>query len=277
MTGTGAESESGATPEGPTPGGPPAPAAHLPVAPWDPTAGRDGPGGGPTILAATLIAALLAVCIGGSVTGFLVLRRSSGETAAPGPAAPLSGPATSGSPAVAASPVEEGPLPSTYAPVDGRDLEKVCDQEAYFPLSPKRAGKPPHPVALMRAGGPGDTRFQDQTYYYDLGLSKSVEQTWAPESLEKVQLVACLDRVSAGSTIRRCTFDDPAPDTLPLVRATWRLHVYEIATGRKLLDRTLAGDDQSCPYVVLVGADRKLYAKVSDRAVIAALRGLVTR
>lgn len=62
-----------------------------------------------------------------------------------------------------------------------------------------------------------------------------------------------------------------------LLRSGWRLRVYEMATGRKLLDKAMTGDNQKCPYVVLVGADRKIYAEVSDRALIAALRNLVMK
>ncbi|SCE79750.1 hypothetical protein GA0074695_1200 [Micromonospora viridifaciens] len=48
-------------------------------------------------------------------------------------------------------------------------------------------------------------------------------------------------------------------------------------TGRKLLDETMTGDDQKCPYVVMAGPGKKIYAEVSNRAVVAALRKLVTK
>lgn len=152
----------------------------------------------------------------------------------------------------------------------------MCDDNVYYPQSPKRAGKAPHPVVLLMEGGSG-IRFQNGTYYYDEGLSKRAEQTWAAEDASKVQMVACLDRVSTGATIRRCRFDEPKPLTLTLLRAGWRLRVYEVATGRKLLDKAMTGDDQKCPYVVLAGPDKKIYAEVSNQAVLAALRKLVTR
>lgn len=120
-------------------------------------------------------------------------------------------------------------------------------------------------------------RYQNGSYYYSEGLSKRVEQTWASEDPRRVQLVACLDRVSTGSTIRRCKYDDPKPITLTLLRAGWCLRVYEVATGRKLLDKAMTGNDQACPYVVLAGPDKKIYAEVSDRAVVAALRNLVNK
>jgi hypothetical protein len=90
-------------------------------------------------------------------------------------------------------------------------------------------------------------------------------------------MVACLDRVSTGGTIRRCTYDDPKPDTVTLVQAKWRLRVHEVATGRKLLEKALSGDDRACPFVALVGADKKIYSTVSDKTVLANLRNLVNR
>jgi hypothetical protein len=44
-----------------------------------------------------------------------------------------------------------------------------------------------------------------------------------------------------------------------------------------LLDKAMPGDDKTCPYFALVYADRKIYAKVSDRALVVALRDLVNK
>ncbi|MBM0235735.1 hypothetical protein JNW91_30625, partial [Micromonospora sp. STR1_7] len=227
-----------------------------------------------------VVVVLLVLCLG-LVGGFFLLRDE--ETAASGPKATApAGPSTGGGPTASATPtpveepVVQGPQASAYPAEKIEDLNRVCDEDVYYPELPKRAGKAPHPVVLLLADTPG-LRYKDDGYYYDLGLSKKVEQTWASEDPRTVQMVACLDRVSAGSTIRTCKFDDPKPQTLPLVRTSWRLRVYEAATGRKLLEKTMTGDDQKCPYVVMVGADRKIYAEVSDRAAIAALRNLVTR
>ncbi|MFC7479862.1 hypothetical protein ACFQX7_07155 [Luedemannella flava] len=176
------------------------------------------------------------------------------------------------------APVEDGPRASAYPAKDITDLNRVCDESVYYPELPKRAGKAPHPVVLLVDDGVGfGGRIQDNGYHSSLGYSKSLDRTWTPADPKNVQLVACLDRVSAGSKIRNCTFDDPDPVTASLVRAGWRLRVYEAATGRKLLDRKLSGDDHACPFVVLVGPDKKIYASVSDRVVIAALRDLVNR
>ncbi|WP_123809786.1 hypothetical protein [Micromonospora globispora] len=232
------------------------------------------------IVAATLAVVLLVACLG--VAGRLLLVNST-KTAASSPAseAPLF-PTRDHSPTASAEPneselaVQQGPQPSAYPATEISDLNRVCDENVYYPESPKRAGRAPHPVVLLIGDGSG-LRYQNGTYYFDEGLSKRVEQTWASEDPKKVQMVACLDRVSTGSTIRRCKYDDPKPITLTLLRAGWRLRVYEVATGRKLLDKAMAGDDQACPYVVLASADKKIYATVSNKAAVAALRRLVNR
>ncbi|MEV4657801.1 hypothetical protein [Micromonospora sp. NPDC049301] len=231
-------------------------------------------------IAGALVVLLLVACVG-VVGGLFLLRNGQTTASGPGAAAPPL-PSTGGSPTASArptqpeEPVAQGPQASAYPAEKIEDLNRVCDDDIYYPELPKRAGKAPHPVVLLLSDTPG-LRHKDDGYYYSLGLSDKVEQTWAAEDPRKVQMVACLDRVSTGSTIRNCTFDDPKPQTLPLVRTSWRLRVYEAATGRKLLDKTMAGDDQKCPYVVMVGADKKIYAEVSDRAAIAALRNLVNR
>jgi hypothetical protein len=175
-------------------------------------------------------------------------------------------------------PAQQGPQASAHPADDINDLNRVCDENVYYPESPKRAGKAPHPLVLLVADGIGvGGRYQDSTYYFSQGISKTVEQSWASDDPKKVQMVACLDRVSAGSKIRSCRYDDPKPETVTLLRASWRLRVFEVATGRKLLDKPMAGDEQTCPNVVLFGADKKIYAKVSDRAVVAVLRNLVNK
>jgi hypothetical protein len=233
------------------------------------------------IIAVVTLSVLLLVACSGLAGGALLLRSTQRDAAKPatetsrspatGSSAPSPGAAES------AVPAPQGPQPSDYAATQISDLNNVCDGILYYPQSPKRAGKAPHPVVLLVGDGPGNHRRQDNGYYYDEGLSNRVEQTWASEDPKNVQMVACLDRVSTGATIRRCKYDDPKPDTLTLLKASYRLRVYEVATGRKLLDKAMGGDDQTCPYVVLAGPDKKIYAEVSDRSLLAALRNLVKR
>jgi hypothetical protein len=243
-----------------------------------------GTGGNPgvrpsssAVVAVVIVGVVLVVaCLG--VAGGIALLWSR-KAAAPGPAIsapPVPRPSQSTDPSGSEEPAQTGPQASGYPADEISDLNRVCDDDVYYPQSPKRAGKAPHPLVLLVDDGSG-IRFQDSSYYYSQGLSKTVEQTWAPKDPKKVRMAACLDRVSSGSKIRSCRYDDPKPQTATLVRAGWRLRVYEVATGRKLLDKPMAGDDQRCPYVVLVGPDKKIYAEVSEKAVIAALRNLVTK
>ncbi|MER7891640.1 hypothetical protein ABTX15_17610 [Micromonospora sp. NPDC094482] len=266
----------------PTPGATPGPApASVPwaTAPPSPTRRYNT-----ALIAAVTVAAVLLLAGIGVGGGFLLLRSAKTAASSPVSEAPLSpttggGPTASAEPAESEPPAPKGPAASADAATEIRDLNRVCDEDVYYPQSPKRAGKAPHPVVLLVADGMGggDIRFQDGTYYYSEGLSKRAEQTWASENPKNVQMVACLDRVSTGSTIRRCKYDDPKPETVTLLRAGWRLRVYEVATGRKLLDKALKGDDQACPSVVMVYPDKKIYAEVSDRAAVGALRSLVNR
>ncbi|WP_422741170.1 hypothetical protein ACN27B_19335 [Micromonospora sp. WMMD754] len=245
-------------------------------------AGPPGPGRAHRglIIAVVTLGVLLLLACTGLVGGAFLLRAGADDPAEPVPATWPS--TTAGSPPApdptgSAEPAPQGPQASDFAAAEITDLNNVCDGVLYYPQSPKRAGKAPHPVALLIGDTPGGQRRQDNGYYYDEGLSKQVERIWAAEDPKTVQMVACLDRVSTGATIRKCRYDDPKPDTLTLLKATYRLRVHEVATGRRLLDKTLGGDDQACPYVVLVGADKKIYAEVSDRSLLAALRNLVKR
>ncbi|MFD6771324.1 hypothetical protein ACFWC6_34505 [Micromonospora chalcea] len=247
--------------------------------PGPPSTGRNR---GLVIAVAALSVLLLVTCSGLIGSAFLLgsspRQASEPEPAAP-PVAPWRSSGTTPTPGATASvePSTRGPQPSDFPAAQISDLNDVCDGVRYFPQSPKRAGATPHPVALLVGTDTGTGRRHDQVYYYDEGLSKRVERTWASEDPKIVQMVACLDRTSTGATIRKCRYDDPKPDTLTLLKATYRLRVYEVATGRRLLDKTMGGDDQQCPYVVLYGPDKKIYAEVSHRSLLSALRNLVKR
>ncbi|MEW2443842.1 hypothetical protein [Micromonospora marina] len=313
MSDTGAGSDQGAAgdaeqrdetawmpPTGPPPPPPPpitVPGHHLPGTGYGPpTAGTPfgpyPPAGPPSsggrnralVVAVAALSVLLLVACSGLIGGAFLLRSSERQTAEREPAAPpvtpWRSPGTTPTPGATASaePSTRGPQPSDFPAAQISDLNDVCDGVRYFPQSPKRTGAAPHPVALLIGTDLGaGSRRHDRVYYYDEGLSKQVERTWASEDPKTVQMVACLDRTSTGATIRKCRYDDPEPDTLTLLKATYRLRVYEVATGRRLLDKTMGGDDQQCPYVVLYGSDKKIYAEVSHRSLLSALRNLVKR
>ncbi|WP_422749701.1 hypothetical protein [Micromonospora sp. WMMD1219] len=269
----------------PTAGPPYGPATPAP--PYGPYPPPGPPSSGRSralVVAVAVLSVLLLVACSGLIGGAFLLGSSPREAAEREPAAPPAAPWRSSgatpTPGATASaePSARGPQPSDFPAAQISDLNDVCDGVLYFPQSPKRTGAAPHPVALLVGTDLGaGSRRHDQVYYYDEGLSKRVERTWASEDPKVVQMVACLDRTSTGATIRKCRYDDPEPDTLTLLKATYRLRVYEVATGRRLLDKTMGGDDQQCPYVVLYGQDKKIYAEVSHRSLLGALRNLVKR
>ncbi|MBM0276717.1 hypothetical protein [Micromonospora tarensis] len=270
-------------PDEPTAPAAPVTGADVPPTGWPPAPTPSAQSNNTSIIVAVVagfVVLVLLACVG-LVGGFFLLRAEENPTASPSSRAPLSptdgrSPSPFAQPDESEEPVAQGPQASAYPAEKIEDLNRVCDDDVYYPELPKRAGKAPHPVVLLLSDASG-LRYQDSGYYYDLGLSKKVEETWATDDPRKVQLVACLDQTKTGSTIRTCKFDEPKPQSLPLVRTTWRLRVIEAATGRALLTKTLAGDDQMCPFVVMVGIDKKVYSKVSNRAAIAALRNLVTK
>lgn len=172
-----------------------------------------------------------------------------------------------------ATPAPPGPRPISYPAADVKDFAQVCEDDVYFPQSPKRSSRAPHPVVVL-AGAVG-SRYQRTDYADSVGTSKSVQQIWAPKSTKNVQMVACLDYESPGSQIRTCKYGEPINMDVALMRATYRLRVYEVATGRKLLDKTIAGDDPECP-IFLAGYGIR-YADPTDKKLVAALRDLVTK
>jgi hypothetical protein len=173
---------------------------------------------------------------------------------------------------------ETGPRASTYPVREDDDLARVCDGW-YYPQSPKYTGKAPHPISV----GTVDSKEFKSRYMssyisvpYDLGAS--VRKAWAPEKPAKSQLMACVDLTSTGTkVVKKCKFDTPKPARLPMKTATYRLALYEVATGRKLVDKRVSGEDEDCPTFVMMGADRTVYSKVGDRQLYELLRNYVMK
>ncbi|MEU4423782.1 hypothetical protein AB0F81_24390 [Actinoplanes sp. NPDC024001] len=252
----------------------------VPMAP-QPRRSRNG-------LLAAVVVAILVVIAGGGGLGSYYLLKNEDSTASPSVGLPSVAPTGTSEPQPGTDPglggtepeptedAQQGPEASAYPAEKIYDLNRVCDENIYYPEAPKRAGKAPHPVVLLVDDGDG-VRSQDGTYYFDEGLSNTVKNIWAADKPGKVQMVACLDRVKEGAKIRTCKYDDPEPLNVSLMRATWKLRVVEVATGKTLLEKSLNGDDKQCPYVVFVGPDKKIHAGVSDRAAVSALRNLVKK
>jgi hypothetical protein len=170
-----------------------------------------------------------------------------------------------------------GPEASTYPVREDKDLERVCDN-VYYPQSPKYAGAAPHQISI----GVVDSKdFPSRLFrsYMDVpySLPEKVRNAWRPKDLGKTQLMACVDLVSTGAQVKKCTFDDPKPEQIVMKRGTYRLRLYEVATGRKLLEKQLAGSDKNCPTMVLLGSDRTLRTAVADRDLYELLRSYVMK
>jgi hypothetical protein len=161
---------------------------------------------------------------------------------------------------------------STYPVREESDLDRVCEEGIYYPQSPKNSGKAPHPVkVLVKEKISYGTYTSKGLYDIPNRFSSSTEKAWDPKAPAKVQLVACVDFVSSGKKVRNCSFDDPKYKKVALYRATYRLTLYEVATGRKLLTKSMAGDGV-CPTFTLIGEDMKIYTDIGDRQLYEVLR-----
>jgi hypothetical protein len=270
----------------PAPGAYPAPGqyAQYPQPGWPPAVAAP-PRGRRGLLTGVIVAAVAVIGLLCTSSIYMMAEDQHDSTSADGGFGqedpfswPTGLPFPSARPTGEPAPESTGPQPAASPAKDIYDLNAVCDDNAFFPDAPKHAGKAPHPVALLIKDGESAVRWNNRTYYLDdIGTGKAAENTWGPNSPAKVQLAACLDRTSAGSKLRTCKYDEPEPDTLTLYRASWRLRVFEVATRKQLLDKKLASNETACPFSVLVGPDKKIYAEVSDHTLVSTLKSLVTK
>jgi hypothetical protein len=271
---------------GPTP--PPGyPAGGFPPPPgaaW-PQPAKPRTFGAGLIAAIAVFGVVLLGCIG-AVGAAIVHSGNSSTSAEPGdddrPAFPLlpsdGGPAVSGTDDDDSDAVQ-GPQASPYAVKDVDDLDRVCDDNVFFPQSPKYAGKAPHPIAIMiRDRKDMDTRIAESVYSPGYSSSKSRTDAWNVYfHPTRAQLTACVDLVGSGGKVKTCKFDDPKPDSLPLKVGTYQITLFETATHKQLFSKKINGDDRACPTVVLLGSDRTLYTGITDRYYVELLKKFVEK
>jgi hypothetical protein len=158
-------------------------------------------------------------------------------------------------------PVAVGPQPINQGVRAEDDLHLVC-QDWYYPSAPRFRGDSPHPILISEDGGADvdyrTTRTLNQAAFAG---SSAQRRAWAPEP-PRAQLVACLDLTGPGRRIRDCT---SGSKTLPLVEGKYRLTVYEVASHRRISEKSLTGADRACPFVILSGAGDTLFSAVKDR------------
>ena len=242
--------------------------AALPPAPppidWD----DRGTSAGRSLRSAALAvcgAVLVLACLGGTGYAFF-----SGSTIRP---SDLSEPDAGGgvdtgrvASGVSASPsvgVSAGYAASSYAVRHVDDLIRVCDRW-YYPQSPPYAGTGVHPITV-KTQEHKDYGTRTTLKLTDLPSSSQARAAWEPPDPGTIQLVGCLDRVEGGRTIRSCTFDTPEPDNVPLNEGIYQLTLWEVATHNKVAEFRMTGEKDTCPTIVLLGADRTIYSTVSDR------------
>jgi hypothetical protein len=187
---------------------------------------------------------------------------------------PSSGPASSapGRPVGVTGKVPAGSKASSYKVRKDDDLERVCDRW-YYPKSPKyTTAVAPHPILIsVRDRKDLDIRTPHSIYESDGGA----QDAWAPKKPEKVQLVACVDLVTIGPKVKSCRIDKPKPSSIPMKEGRYRLTLYEAATRRKLMETKLTGENESCPFFIVIGSDRSVYSGLEDRQLTEALRRYV--
>ncbi|GIJ49601.1 hypothetical protein Val02_64870 [Virgisporangium aliadipatigenens] len=271
-----------ARPDGDTPALPPAAQPPLPAAAtFDAFAPlpQPEPRRGSTALRWVLVACIPVLLFG--CVGAVVLAVEAGKKGAPRPGteptqvAEAAAPAPSIATSAPASPVGTGPRASTVAVSSAADLEKVC-KGWYYPQSPPHAGPAPHPISILvpsvSTGG-----YIRSAFLGPDDASEAQRAAWTGENAPAVQLVACVDLLDTGGKVRDCKFDEPEPMTVPLHLSTYRLTLYEVATGRKLAEKQMPGEDDDCPFVALIGRERLLRTEIADRQYVSLLRPFVQR
>jgi hypothetical protein len=62
-----------------------------------------------------------------------------------------------------------------------------------------------------------------------------------------------------------------------MTQGFYRLRLYEAATGRKLLDKAVTGEDENRPSLVFLAQGENLNSAVDDRQLYELRRGFVMR
>ncbi|MET0418643.1 MAG: hypothetical protein ABW022_21725 [Actinoplanes sp.] len=279
----------------PPPGYPP-PAAHGAAPQWGPPAPPYGPPTAPPwgpppppprknsrwVIPVVIVSVLaLFGCL--SAIGASVMRQSD-RVAADLPSRELlpdvdpSAPDATGTPDAEETESEPaGPKASSYPVREHNDLNRVCD-EWYYPQSPKFAGKAPHQIAVGvvdRKDFP--SRIVRSSVSVPYSVNEKAWRAWMPTDAAKTQLMVCVDLVSTGKQVKKCTYEDPKDEKIPLIRGTYQVRLFEVATGRKLVDKRVTGNDEQCPSMILLGSDRTIYTGVDDRDLYEMFRSYVMK
>lgn len=158
------------------------------------------------------------------------------------------------------------------------DFDRVCTTQVGYPGASRHADTPaPHPVALFEEHR-DDGDFLETSR--DLPAGWGVEQDTDFEDnseLAAVQLVACLEQLTATPNGTQCEFDsEGTPRTLELVDGTFELRVYAATTGEQLAAVPLEASGTECPmFVSMREGDTTHFNRVPDEDIINALKAHV--
>ncbi|MEU8223663.1 hypothetical protein [Kribbella sp. NPDC048915] len=140
------------------------------------------------------------------------------------------------------------------------DLVDACAGKTYEDAKPY-AGSGPHPIAIFKDDE--DAVLQHETVFLDGNT------TWKPSDPEKaseVQLVACLKLISANERTGAtdCAYGPggiAATETLPMLRATYQVRVYELRTHREIRSTRIEGLDTECRSMIIAGRKTRLLSE----------------
>jgi hypothetical protein len=177
--------------------------------------------------------------------------------------------------APAVDPDEPGatPRPSAVTPTESHtyaakvasddDLDQVCEGWSYA-KAPKVSTSSLNPIDF-RVNDTMINTYRDSDTPDDLPSfgSRARENAWTDTSPAKIRLVACIELADVGAKLKTCRFNDPKPDTVTMKQGVYHVRLIEVATGRKLIDKQIKGQDKQCPYVSLIYADKTIYSEMS--------------
>ncbi|MEV4350745.1 hypothetical protein AB0J83_40330 [Actinoplanes sp. NPDC049596] len=204
----------------------------------------------------------VAVVLVAVLAGYQVFGGNSGQAPLAAWASPSAGPPAASAPA--------GPRPSASPVKATDDLALVCDG-LYYPKSPRYAGRAPHQISIGVADTlPNRAHRIRAAFDVPYNLSKPTRDAWLPSDPAKSQLVACVTLTRNGTPLKKC-------DTHELARGVYSLALYEVATGRRLLQKQLFGDTTTCPNVAPVGSGPTIATTVSDKVLYQQLQAYVIK
>ena len=172
--------------------------------------------------------------------------------------------------------VASGPRASTYPVREDDDLNRVCDGW-YYPTAPKLAGKAPHQITVGVISTVAMPSRITKSSVSVPELKESIWRAWMPTDPTKSQLMGCVDLERTGGQLKKCKFDDPKPEVIAMKQGFYHVHLYEVATGKKLLDKKVAAEDEDCPPLVFLVGDKNIYSEVGDRQLYELFRPYVMR